>query len=214
MAELTSNLEVVLRDCGLGRDACWKHSQSGKWVIYHWACEAIAAKKGITFDAPTVVEADADKKLAVLLITARLGDRVEWSFGEAAPYNTKQTYPFAMAEKRGKDRVILKLVDLHGEAYSEEEADDFKKPEPKVFSPLTKTALEAKMRKFHGELKDCQDADSLAGLQQSYEAEIKQCMEQHDEWWTGTKDWHGIKGSIMARLKQIEDEPKGLNDGG
>jgi hypothetical protein len=31
-----------------------------------------------------------------------------------------------MAEKRAKDRVILKLIGLHGLAYSEEEADDFK----------------------------------------------------------------------------------------
>ena len=35
-----------------------------------------------------------------------------------------------MAEKRAKDRVILKLVGLHGYAYSEEEADDFKKARP------------------------------------------------------------------------------------
>ena len=30
-----------------------------------------------------------------------------------------------MAEKRAKDRVILKLVGLHGDVYSEEEADEF-----------------------------------------------------------------------------------------
>ena len=30
-----------------------------------------------------------------------------------------------MAEKRAKDRVILKLVGLHGDVYSEDEADDF-----------------------------------------------------------------------------------------
>ena len=31
-----------------------------------------------------------------------------------------------MAEKRAKDRVILKLIGLHGEVYSEEEAEEFK----------------------------------------------------------------------------------------
>ena len=49
----------------------------------------------------------------------------EWSFGEAMGYNLKNNYPFAMAEKRAKDRVILKLAGLHG-VYSEEEAEDFK----------------------------------------------------------------------------------------
>jgi hypothetical protein len=59
-----------------------------------------------------------------------MGDRAEWSFGEASPDNLKggaKSFPYAMAEKRGKDRVILKLAGIHGLVYSEEEADDFKK---------------------------------------------------------------------------------------
>jgi hypothetical protein len=35
-----------------------------------------------------------------------------------------------MAEKRAKDRVILKLIELHGYVYSEEEADEFKQGRP------------------------------------------------------------------------------------
>jgi len=35
-----------------------------------------------------------------------------------------------MAEKRAKDRVILKLLGFAGEVYSEEEADDFKDQKP------------------------------------------------------------------------------------
>lgn len=38
-------------------------------------------------------------------------------------------YPYAMAEKRAKDRVILKLAGLHG-LYSEDEADEFKDKSP------------------------------------------------------------------------------------
>lgn len=63
--------------------------------------------------------------------------KTEWSIGEAliskenevgGNYKVKgkmAAYPYAMAEKRAKDRVILKLADLHGDAYSSEEADDF-----------------------------------------------------------------------------------------
>ena len=42
-----------------------------------------------------------------------------------------------MAEKRAKDRVVLKLVDLSGDFYSEDEADDFKdaKPQGEVYEP-------------------------------------------------------------------------------
>mgnify|MGYP001362808138 FL=1 len=35
-----------------------------------------------------------------------------------------------MAEKRGKDRVILSLAGLHGYVYSDIEADDFKESKP------------------------------------------------------------------------------------
>ncbi len=68
--------------------------------------------------------------MVVILVTGRFNDKVEWSFGEAAPYNLKNNYPFAMAEKRAKDRVILKLVGLHGDAYSEIEADEFNETKP------------------------------------------------------------------------------------
>lgn len=126
MATIDAAIQAILRDAGLGMDAVWMHKQSGKYIMYHWACEKAAAKKGIEWQPPQVIQACAKDKLAVILVTGKLGDKSEWSFGEAAPYNTTQTYPFAMAEKRAKDRVILKLIGLHGEVYSEEEADDFK----------------------------------------------------------------------------------------
>ena len=119
----------VLKDIG-------ETSQTSTWdchgttVILHKALEKVAAHKGITFDAPVVIESNLEKKMVVVLVTGRYGDKTEWSFGEAAPYNLKNNYPFAMAEKRAKDRVILKLVGLHGDAYSETEADEFEKPEP------------------------------------------------------------------------------------
>jgi hypothetical protein len=41
----------------------------------------------------------------------------------------------AMAEKRAKDRVTLKLLHAHGALYSEDEADDFKRPNPHTTTP-------------------------------------------------------------------------------
>jgi hypothetical protein len=72
-----------------------------------------------------MIESNAEKNIAVVVVTGYLGDRMEWSFGEATPKNSKNAYPYAMAEKRAKDRVILKLIGLHGDVYSESEADDF-----------------------------------------------------------------------------------------
>ena len=108
------------------KEACW--DCHGVWVVYHKAIERMAARAGITFDQPTVIEASAANKTAVICVTGTMADRSEWSFGEASPANNKNAYPFAMAEKRAKDRVVLKLLGLHGLAYSEDESDDFKEP--------------------------------------------------------------------------------------
>ena len=102
----------------------------GTPVIAHRCLERIAAKAKIAFDLPTVLRSERDE--AVILVAGSMGDRREWSIGEALVnvnyrVSGKQAaYVYAMAEKRAKDRVILKLVELHGLAYSEEEADEFK----------------------------------------------------------------------------------------
>lgn len=122
----------------------------GVAVISHKTLERIAAQAKITFDQPTILRSERDE--AVILVTGmiptgkKLEDeqpdapdwvhgptyRTEWSIGEALVnvnyrVSGKQAaYVYAMAEKRAKDRVILKLVELHGLAYSEEEADEFR----------------------------------------------------------------------------------------
>lgn len=116
----------ILNSFGFGPDACW--DCHGTWVVYHKVLEQIAAKASIVFDAPQIIEANSTAGIVAVCVTGRRGDKSEWSFGEAAPKNNKTAYPYAMSEKRAKDRVILKLIGLHGLAYSEEEADDFKAP--------------------------------------------------------------------------------------
>src|SRR5919199_2621921 len=116
----------------------------GNAVIYHKCLERIPAQAKTVYDPPTVLRAERDE--AVILVTGHMritppggGDpveRTEWSIGEALVnvnyrVSGKQSaYVYAMAEKRAKDRVILKLIELHGLVYSEEEADELKAPEP------------------------------------------------------------------------------------
>lgn len=132
---LDPKIKAVLDKAGLPADATWHHKQSGQQIIKHWACERIGVVHGVTWDMPQIVSADPANKIAVICAVGHMGDATEWSFGEAAPYNTQQSYPFAMAEKRAKDRVILKLVGLHGLAYSEEEADTFREAPAKEPKP-------------------------------------------------------------------------------
>jgi hypothetical protein len=100
----------------------------GQWVAYHRALERIAVKANVMFDMPQVLEASGTDKSVAICVRGSMLDRSEWSIGEAAPGNNKNAYPYAMAEKRAKDRVILKLIGLHGLVYSEEEMDGAEKP--------------------------------------------------------------------------------------
>jgi hypothetical protein len=117
-------------------DEVWEVRAGGAWAIKHSALERVAAEKKIVFHEPrTFGTADLEMKIIGILVTATMGDRTDWSTGEAAPYNNKNGYPLAMAEKRARDRVTLKLLNAHGTLYSEEEAEDFKRQNPHVTRP-------------------------------------------------------------------------------
>lgn len=197
----------VLRQYGFGPDACW--DCHGTWVVFHKVLEQIAAKAGIVFAPPQIVEADGGNKIAALCASGSLGDKSEWSIGEAAPGNNKNAYPWAMAEKRAKDRVILKLIGLHGLAYSEDEADDFRDTRPgngQTFGgPLTKTDLKAKMRAFAGDLHACDDLDTLVALEHSHRELLDQCMRDLPDW------WYGDDGDNKGAMNAIEEKRAHLN---
>ena len=91
----------------------------GKPVILHSACEKVAIKDGIKSLDLEIIEINSEKRIAVMKCSGKLKDRTEVSFGESNPKNTMSAYPVAMAEKRAKDRVILKLVGMGGLIYSE-----------------------------------------------------------------------------------------------
>lgn len=111
---------------GISADELWPVPGGKAYAIKHKALERIAIQQGITFDRPSVIACDLVNKSMVICTFGKMGERTEWSFGEASPANNKNQYMAAMAEKRSRDRVILKLLAAHGDLYSEEEADDFK----------------------------------------------------------------------------------------
>jgi len=116
-------------------DEVWEVRTGGAWAIKHAALERVATEQGITFSPPTVIEASGTDKVVALCVTAKMGERTDWSIGEAAPGNNKNNYPFAMAEKRAKDRCVLKLLNSHGALYSEAEADEFVRSNPHTTKP-------------------------------------------------------------------------------
>lgn len=100
----------------------------GTPVMYHKYIEQMAVIEGIQLDAPVIIRNDPGD--VCILVSGTLGDHTEWSFGEASKSNNKNAYPFAMAEKRGKDRVILKLAGMSGHIYSDVDVVDGNSPKP------------------------------------------------------------------------------------
>lgn len=114
-------------------DEIWEVHGS-TWVVKHKALERVAAEQGVVWDRPALIETNSSEGIVAICVFGTLGDRTEWSIGEATPKNNRNSYPYAMAEKRAKDRVILKLLSAHGDLYSEEEADEFQQ-KPKRENP-------------------------------------------------------------------------------
>ena len=112
---------------------------------------------------PEVIHCDVPKKEAVILVRGTMGDRSAWSFGEATPSNNKNAYFFAMAEKRAKDRVILKLVGLAGHVYTDQDVADIKDGKP-VWSIDEKPAQEDTANAvddLRARIEDASDVDEL-----------------------------------------------------
>lgn len=167
----------------------------GTVVIYHKALERIAAQAKIQFEPPTIVRAERDE--AVILVTGRMGERVEWSIGEAlVGVNYRVTgkqaaYVYAMAEKRAKDRVILKLIELHGLVYSEEEADEFRNARPVEMEPQVEVEKRA----------------AGSGIEMPVEAELKQKISK-------AKSINAVTDLMLHADTQrvLNDLPEGVRD--
>lgn len=138
MAKPTKLVRTMLEQYGLDTEtSCW--DCHGTLVILHKACQIIAQKSGIEFGLPYLVESEPESGTVVVLVTGTMElnghRRTEWSFGESSSENNRNSYPYAMAEKRAKDRVTLALAGVHGYVYSEIEADEFRDAKPDAPEP-------------------------------------------------------------------------------
>lgn len=133
------------------------------WVVKHKALERAAASAGIVWDRPAMIETNSEKGIVAVCVFGKLGERTEWSIGEATPKNNKNQYPYAMAEKRGKDRVILKLLNAEGTMlYSEAEADEFEgKDSNGKLATLPKKDAKGVYTKLQEEIRNCGSRDAL-----------------------------------------------------
>lgn len=162
MGKPSKQLMDFMAQYNVDADEVWEVRAGGAWAIKHLALERVCAEQKIAFDPPTIIEAKGGEKVVALCVTGRMGDRTEWSIGEASPANNKNAYCYAMAEKRAKDRVALKLLSAHGAVYSDAEADDFAKSNGDG-KPATLAKKDAKevYTKLQREIQNCQSREQL-----------------------------------------------------
>jgi len=128
-------LNNLFKKCGLSKEDIFSHKNMYK-IITRSGIEKIQSTLNIDVDY-TPVDPSLFKipgEIVIVLKTMGVvrddeGNVVKTvtTFGEANDLNLKQKqYPFAMAEKRGLSRAVLKLAGLyeHG-VFGEDEADDF-----------------------------------------------------------------------------------------
>lgn len=140
MSDIPERLGTILREIGeTPESACWP-VRPGIYAVKHKALERVAEKLNITFDEPEFAYASPDH--VIMRVTGHLDGQSAWSVGEASKTTSHNKYYAAMAEKRAKDRVILKLIGASGDAYSEEEADDFKDAAPSPAVQFSKELMD------------------------------------------------------------------------
>lgn len=204
-------LDILTKYGERPEDALW--DCHGTWVAYHKAIERIAAKAEIAFDMPVVVEGNANAKIVAIIVKGRMGDnedyREEWSFGEASPSNNKNAYPYAMAEKRAKDRVVLKLIGLHGLVYSEEETDDFKPGQPEPHEPPKSSASlkregawEALKSELESDFADCHSIVALNNLRETYRDKAK-AQRWPPAWLSALKDEFDQQEDALKKVELV-----------
>ena len=116
--EIAEKYKLKTNQSNMDENDFWKHKQSGKWIIKHSACEKIANIEGIILGPPQIL--NSEQSFVRMVVSGKLGDKMEWTIGEADTKNSQGFYQGMIAEKRGKDRVILKLINAIG-IYSSEE---------------------------------------------------------------------------------------------
>tara|TARA_Y100000004_G_C8808788_1_gene366688 strand:+ start:136 stop:759 length:624 start_codon:yes stop_codon:yes gene_type:complete len=115
---------------------CWHHKQSGKWILTHASVEKICVQENI--ELVEIRSLTSVEQSVRFLVTMKKDDRIISTVGEADKTNCTSKYYGCMAEKRGYDRCVLKLIDAYAHGFvSEEESDDWKQPESESASMAT-----------------------------------------------------------------------------
>lgn len=190
------------------KNGCWLLERENKktgemikvaWIVYHKFLERAAQMAGIVFDEPKVLNLEKDE--IALYVNGHKGEFSAWAIGEASIGNltsTSKNYRWAMAEKRAKDRVILKLLGIAGDVYSEEEAEEFKKPAKSAESTAyEKEAASEKTARTKALKAGNEVPEPKQSLEERFQSAKKYIQDNMDK---------GFTKSVYDRINQVIDD--------
>jgi len=178
---LDKRVTAILKGLGLTKEeSLW--DCHGTWVMYHRYIEIAGVKKKISIDDLSEIETNSEKGIVVIKCKASLDKMKVITYGEASPKNTRNAYPYAMAEKRAIDRAILKLIGLHGFIYSEDELDVKQTSNTKVGSSDNEV-----LEKFQSEIKNSKTSKGLKGYGQMYKVHMAKAKQSSHAIYLHTK---------------------------
>ena len=130
IAELGKKYNLVGQDKDGNPVDVWKCHNN--WILTHDACTKIAHIENIKLSKiESIYQSETSCRFLITMVKMDSNDVVVdsiTSVGEADNRNSKNNYYGSMAEKRGIDRCVLKLIQAYQYGiYSEVEADDFKR---------------------------------------------------------------------------------------
>jgi hypothetical protein len=119
------NIQELVSKYQLTKDDVWNCHSS--WIVSHNAIEKIAVQERIIIN--DIIVLNSEENLVRFILVASKGDYTVKTIGEADRKNCKSQYLGAMAEKRGIDRAVLKLIQAYQFGiYSDAESEEFKRP--------------------------------------------------------------------------------------
>lgn len=180
---ISPEIAAFMKTYGVTSDEIWLLPGGKAYAVKHKALERIAIQKGMVAESIALLALNQLEKTAAVQVAVIMGDRRVVTTGEAAPTNNKNAYPLAMAEKRALDRAYLKLLAVHGDIYSDSEADEFTDPGQGEKGRLLPSSQYARNEcdKLLRSMRECNSLDMLEAWGKAHREEIRAQPEKFAE---------------------------------
>tara|TARA_Y100001963_G_scaffold6365_1_gene8189 strand:+ start:528 stop:1052 length:525 start_codon:yes stop_codon:yes gene_type:complete len=171
-------IKDLIKKYSLNKSDVWECH--GNWILTHDAITKISHKENISLDKiESIFQTETECRFLVTMTKEDVTSPMTiTSVGEANKTNCQSKYLGSMAEKRGIDRCVLKLIKAYENGiYSEEEAEKFKKPESSMVTikqknMITNLCAKYKLKQYDYDVMTKEEASKIISDIQNSEQQL------------------------------------------